>query len=226
MRRDFALGLILAFFLCTAGAEASTISFADTYGPTAVPFPAAPLATLSLFDPALGTLTKVTLTLDANTSAGAISWDNEAVIPTDVTLGIGAEVTAVGLAGITAIAIPLQLGSALGIDADNDAAADFVGTDSFTVLGGSGFDSDFDELVAGLAVYVGLGTFDVTVAGVVQNFLSTTGGFGPISQTPGVTDGTVTVAYEFTPVVPEPSTALLLASGLGALAVRLRRRAR
>ena len=137
------------------------------------------------------------LTLDAETSAGSIAWDNEAAVPTDVTLGIGAEVTAVGLAGITAVAVPLQTDSAVGIDADNDGAADFVGTDAFSVVGGTGSDSDMDMLVAGLGPYIGLGTFDVDVSAVVQNFLSTTGGFGPISQTPGVTDGTVTVTCEF-----------------------------
>ena len=217
MRKGLALGLLLAWVVCTSAATASTISFLDTYGPTAVPFPAAPLATLPLFDPSQGTLTKVTLTLDANTSAGSIAWDNEADIPTDVTLGIGAAVTAVGLAGVTAIAIPLQLGSALGVAADNDGAADFVGTDSFSVVGGTGSDSDMDMLVAGLAPYIGLGTFDVDVSSVVETFLSTTGGFGPIDPVPGVTEGTVTVTYEFTPV-PEPSTLLLMTVGLAGFA--------
>lgn len=222
MQKRFALGLLSASLLGAAGADAATISFADTFGPAAVPFPAAPLATLSLFDPALGTLTKVTLTLDANVSGGTISWDNEALVATDVTLGIGAEVTAVGLAGITAVAVPLQTGTGIGIDADNDGAADFIGTDAFSVVGGSGSDSDFDELLAGLGVYVGLGTFDVTVSSVVETFLSTTGGFGPIDPVPGMTDGTVTVTYEYTPV-PEPGTVLLLASGLAALAAGRRR---
>ncbi len=224
MQRGFALGLLSALLLCTTGASAATISFADTYGSTAVPFPAAPLATLSLFNPALGTLTKVTLTLDASTSGGTIAFDNEAGVPTDVTLGIGAEVTAVGLAGVTAVAMPLQTGSKVGVAADNDAAADFIGTDSFSVVGGTGTDSDFDVLVAGLAVYIGLGTFDVDVSAVVLNFLSTTGGFGPIAPVPGVTAGTVTVEYEYT-AAPEPTTALLLASGLAALAAGRRRRA-
>jgi hypothetical protein len=200
--------------LGASAAQAATITFMDTYGPLAVPFPASPLATLPLFDPSLGTLTKVTLTLDADTSAGTIAWDNEALIPTDVTLGIGAEVTAVGLAGVTAVAIPLQTGSAVGVAADNDGPADFVGTDSFAVVGGTGSDSDMDMLVAGLAPYIGLAT--------VETFLSTTGGFGPIDPVPGVTDGTVTVTYEFTPV-PEPTTLLLLAAGLAALAWRVRR---
>jgi hypothetical protein len=194
-----ALAALLALFAQGQPAYAASISFADTYGPAAVPFSASPLATLSQFDPAQGTLTKVTLTLDANTSGGTIVFDNEAGVATDVTLGIGAQVTAVGLAGITAVAIPLQVDSAVGIAADNDDAADFIGTDSFSVVSGSGSDSDTAILTAGLGVYIGLGTFDVTISASVENFLSTTGGFGPLSQVPGITDGTVTVTYEFTP---------------------------
>lgn len=224
MRKGLALGLLSASLLWAPAVHAATISFFDTFGPTAVPFPATPLASLSLFDPSLGTLTKVTLTLDADTSAGTISWDNEALIGSLVTLGIGAEVTAVGLAGVTAVAVPLQTGDG-SVDADNDGAADFIGTDAFSVVGGTGSDSDFDELTTGLAPYIGLGTFDVDVSAVVETFVSTTGGFGPIDPVPGTTSGTVTVTYEFTPV-PEPSTALLLASSLAALAVGRRSRDR
>jgi hypothetical protein len=212
MRSRLALGLLLTSLICTGGAKAATISFDDTYGPTAIPFPGSPLATLSQFDPALGTLLKVTLTLDANTSAGTIAWDNEALIATDITLGIGAEVTAVGLAGVTAVAVPLQTDS-----------ADFIGTDAFAVVGGTGSDSDSDELLAGFGAYIGLGTFDVTVSSVVETFLSTTGGFGPIDPVPGMTDGTVTVTYEYTPI-PEPTTVLLVAGGLAALAATRTRR--
>ncbi len=224
MQRRLALGLLSTSLLCTSTASATTISFADTFGPVAVPFPSAPLVTLSLFDPALGTLTKVTLTLDANTSGGSIAWDNEAPFETDVTLGIGAEVTAVGLAGITLVAVPLQIGSAVGIAADNDGPADFVGTDSFSVVGGSGSDSDMAMLTMGFGAYVGLGTFDVVVSAIVETFLSTTGGFGPIAPVPGSTDGTVTVTYEFIPI-PEPATVFLVTSGFAALAVRRKRRA-
>ena len=170
MRRKFTLGLLSALLLCTTGANADTINFEGTYGPLAVPFPASPLATLSLFDPALGTLTKVTLTLDANISVGMIAWDNEALVATDVTLGVGAVVTAVGLTGITMVAVPLFTGSASGIAADNDAAADFVGTDSFSVVGGSASASDSAELTAGFGAYIGLGTFAVTVASVFETF--------------------------------------------------------
>jgi hypothetical protein len=211
--------------LASTAVHATTISFNDTYGPVAVPAAPAVLANLQQFDPALGTLTKVTLTLDADAFAGQIDWDNEALIVTDVTLGIGAQVTATGLAGATAIAVPLQLGSAIGVAADNDGAPDFVGTDSFSVIGGIGNDVDSDILVAGLGPYIGIGTFGVTVGAVVQPFLSTSGGFGPLQPYPGSTDGTVTVTYEFTPI-PEPGTALLFSGGMLGLAVAGRRRAR
>ena len=223
LRGNWIVALVVFSILLLIGtpASAATVSFSDAYGPVSVPFATAPLATLSQFDPSLGTLTKVTLTLDADTSAGSISWDNEAGVSTNVTLGIGAEVTAVGLAGVTAVAVPLQTGSAIGVDADNDGAADFVGTDSFAVVGGTGSDSDSDELTSGLGPYIGLGTFDVDVTASVETFLSTTGGFGPIDPTPGVTEGTVTVTYEYT-VIPEPTSAAFL--GLGALGIAVRRR--
>ena len=227
MTRKLALALLLISFTGASAAQAATIGFSNGFGPAAVPLASTPMAPLSLFDPALGTLTQVDLTLDADAFAGSIDWDNEAGIPTDVTLGIGAEVTVTTTFGDSVVAIPLQLGSALGIAADNDGAADFVGTDSFSVAGGIGNDVDSATLTAALdlANYTGIGTFGIDVAAVVQNFLSTTGGFGPIQQTAGSTDGTVTVTYTYTPI-PEPATAAMLGLGLVGIAARARRRAR
>ena len=65
---------------------------------------------------------------------------------------------------------------------------------------------------------------DLDVSAVVQNFLSTTGGFGPIrTQAAGSTDGIATVTYTFTPI-PEPTTALLLGGGLLGIAAAIRRK--
>ncbi len=221
MRILLAGTVVIAVLLAASSAQAATVSNSNTYPSTAVPFSTL-LVPLNQFDPALGTLTKVTLELDANASAGIIDWDNEAAIPTDVTLGIGAEVTATApLSLFTVVAVPLQLGSALGVAADNDGAPDFVGTDSFSVVGGSGSDIQSNFTTSSLGTFIGLGTFDVTVDSLVENFLSTTGGFGPIQQTPGNSDGTVKVTYEYTPI-PEPVSMSLLA--LGGLGVLLRRK--
>ena len=43
--------------------------------------------------------------------------------------------------GNSVVAIPLQIGSMIGVAADNDGAPDFVGTDSFSVAGGVGNDT-------------------------------------------------------------------------------------
>ena len=150
----------------------------------------------------------------------------EAGISTDVLqLAIGAEVTITTTFGDSVVSVPLQTGSMLGVAADNDGAADFIGTDSFTVVGGVGSDSNSAVLTAALdlANYTGLGTFGIDVAAIVTNLLSTTGGYGPIQQTPGSTDGTVTVTYTFN-AVPEPTTGLLLVVGLAAGAATRRRR--
>jgi len=209
--------------LLAPAAHAATIVHADSF---AIAIPGSDTLTFLQFDPGLGTLTKVTVTLDAETHGGTIAWDNEnPASSTDITLGIGAEVTASGLAGITATATPLQTASATDIDADNDGAADFLGTDAFSVVGGAGTDSDTAMGTSDLGPYIGGGLFTLGVSASTETFLSTTGGFGPIDPVPGVTTGTVTLTYEYTPI-PEPGTAPLLALGLLGAATASRRGAR
>lgn len=219
LMRKTTCGLTLAALavLSLGVANADTISFNANFGPAAVPNPGFNVA-LDKFDPGLGTLTLVTLKLDANTSAGTISWDNEAPVSTDIDLGIGAEVTASAPSALAAVAVPLQVGSATGIDADNDGAADFIGTDAFSVVGGTGSDSDMNSTAAPAALTFYTATilgemFNTTISSVVETYLSTTGGFGPIDPVPGNFDGTVTVTYTYNPV-PEPSSVALAALGL------------
>ena len=116
---------LLAIAIVAPAANADTVSYNDTFGPKTVPFVPEALANLPLFNPANfggAALTKVTLTLDADTFAGAITWDNESGVVTDVTLGIGAKVTAASSVGslLAVTATPLQLGSATGVPIDDD----------------------------------------------------------------------------------------------------------
>ena len=66
VRRLALVALSSAFVVASAG-HGAAINFGTSFGPEDVPFPSDPLVSLSLFDPSLGTLTKVTLTRPSNT---------------------------------------------------------------------------------------------------------------------------------------------------------------
>lgn len=171
-------------------------------------------------DPALGpTLISIVLQLDATALNGTIIWDNESEALTDVTLGIGATVTATGPDSFALVAIPLQTGQAYDVPADNDGyPPDYAGDDSFAVSTGTGSDSDSDN-PTDFTPYIGTGTFSVNIASSVKTNTETDGGDGMTQTTAGDYYGKVKVTYTY---VPEPATLSLLGAG----AVLLYRRKR
>jgi hypothetical protein len=209
---------VLAFsaLILTGGSlQASMESFNFSYGPEAVPESSHMVGTLPKFNSSLGTLNEVDLTLVSTTSAGINQFQNLSFVPTDVTLGIGATVTVTAMpSGLAATAVPMQTGS--GTVTAYTGILGYGGTDAFTVSGGSGMDTNTAYLYSGLSGYIGAGSFGVDSTSSLQTSLITSGGFGPENPTAGVTSGTVTVTYVYTPV-PEPCSIVLL--GLGAVGV-------
>lgn len=210
--KSVALAVVVILVSSMATANADLRTYSSSYGPNTVGSAAGWAgASLAEFNSSLGTLTMVTLTLDSNTFAGVVRWDNEAGVASDVTLGIGAKVAinALGTLAVTTT-IPMQTGSS-SVDADNDGAPDYTGSDAFSVTGGSGSDSNSTSSTnaAVLALFTGTGTFDVWLSSSVSTLVSTTGGWGPSTTTAGYTDGTITVSYTYAPV-PEPATVALL----------------
>jgi hypothetical protein len=225
---------LVPLLVVAAPLHAASISYNTTFGPSGIPF--SPTAySLPKFDSALGTLTEVILQLEATTSAGSITFDNESGVSTAVTLGIGATVTANAPSAVAITVVPVQSGSTpVGspVGADDDLDPDFIGADSFTVTGGVGADSDSDSstdalvLAAYTAAFPGE-TFDTLIDAVLYTNLSASGGFGPLDATAGITSGVITVTYNYV-AVPEPASVVLGALGvcaLGLVAYRRRRAA-
>ncbi len=218
--KTIAAGAIVSTVGFASLAQAASVSYNAPFGPTTVGVNGA--VNLPQFNPALGTLTKVTLTLDANTNAGTLEWDNEGSGSGTVTLGIGTTLVATAPAALTATAVPVQVNAAT-VSADIDGAPDFTGSDAAAVTGGVGSDTDMAMLLAGLAPYIGLGNIPVSLTSTLFTSTITEGGnlFGPSQVVNGLYDGLVTIEYEYN-LIPEPTSAALLGLG-GLLALRRRR---
>ncbi len=212
--------------LCSVSmASAATLSYSTSFGPDAVtsvgynkPLPQ--------FNPALGTLDSVTIELYVLNSGSSLLWDNESLIPTAVTLSIGATVTATAPSTLVVVAVPLQTGGPTGVTADeipDDGAGDFAGPDYFGIFGGTGNDTQSNQLLINLGPYIGTGNFNTWIESVANVIIETTGGeSGAISSDAGDFEGTIEVTYDYT--VPEPATMSLLAVGSLAMLKRRRRK--
>jgi hypothetical protein len=192
----FAAGSLLA-----VAAQGAIVTETASFGPVAIGTPSFTLP-IQKFDPALGNLVSVNFALSTTTTGNSLTFDNESGVSGTVNLQIGANVTAkTGVSLITTVtAQPLKSGSG-GVAADNDGAADFLGTDSFTISGGgSASNAVLNTTSNYLTQFTQQGfphTYLVTISNSPLTSVSTSGIVGPTSAASGTFSGTVNVTYTY-----------------------------
>lgn len=219
---------ILASLTATVASHAASVVFSFSVpGVGSLPAGTGGLFSLPLFDPALGTLTQVDTSVELTSIGGSSSFDNESVVSGTVTLTVGTALTNLDFLGSATdlSTFASSSTSSLGIDADNDAAPDFVGVDSATFAPSGTIisnDSDSTTNPADLALYIGPGTFNVNYSSIgLAGASATVSGLADLAQ-PGFSF-TGDITYTYTPV-PEPSFAALLLGVAGVVLFVRRRR--
>jgi len=199
-----AFGLLACLAVGTTCQAASVTYFSSVVPDQTTPFSA--IVSLPLFNPALGTLTGVTLSVDAttvghllvfNTSGSTLSFTNGFTsVPVTVTSSIG------GTSVTTTATATLASGTAA------------PGLNTYPGMNGSG--TGLKAVTGPIAPYVGTGTFNATLGSVALN--ASSGGTGPPQLLFGGTataGGQADVTYTFTTTsVPEPASMSLLGIGM------------
>ncbi len=213
-------GILVILLFTAASANAASISYNDAFS-----FPLSPgnaAVNLPQFDPSLGTLTSVTLAIDATVQAD-ITAENDSNIAGNMGVDLTGIVTATSGAA-SASANVLQSAGPVAVAASDGNPGS--GPDFFDFGTISGTDSDTDTILSPLAPFIGLGTVAVAISG--------NGGFAVNGVTDSTltvsnfgTSGTVTITYNYqTPVIPEPSSVVLAGMACMAGVLVLRRRNR
>lgn len=199
-----AFGLLACLAVGTP-CQANSVTYFSAVVPNhSVPFSAT--VSLPLFNPAMGTLTGVTLSVDA-TITGTLIVFNLSGSPLSFTNGFTSiPVTVTSSAGPTSVTATATATLASGTAAP--------GLNTYPGL--TGTITGFQPVTTGIAPYIGVGTFNATLGSTVLN--ASSGGTGPPALLFGGSasaGGQADVTYTFTSsAIPEPASMSLLGIGM------------
>ncbi|MEF8698240.1 MAG: choice-of-anchor E domain-containing protein [Candidatus Accumulibacter sp. UW20] len=203
MTKKILLATAVAAAMAMGSASAATISFSDSFGPATTNW--TENLTLQQFDTSLGTLLSIKFVYGGgvSTTFNLESLDAAATILTGTSsamLAFGGPISdTLNASGTTG---PLAVTAF-------DGAIDFGGTSGVVAGPITDTDSDMTTLFSGFAPFLGLGTYDISVA---ATGLSSASGAGNLISLIGTTAfANIDVIYEYrVNDVPEPASMLLV----------------
>jgi len=207
---------LVALMMATA-ANAATVSYDESVGDTATDW--AQVLNLPKFNPALGTLTKVTLTLFGRVD-GTVRAENESpTSPSTTTLTLAAKIIA-EVAGATLEVVVEPFDEEVVVLDAFDGILDFGGTSGRT-FASFATDEKSESTMADLLPFIGLGLIDVNVS--ANGTSAGSGGGNLLLSFASTAQAKTTVTYTYSEI-PLPAGLPLLATAVGGLALLRRRK--
>ncbi len=223
MKKGF-IHVLGGMLILAAGASATTISFdgVPTIGSQRTNW--SDVISFQQFDPALGTLTGVSIALKGDID-GDVRVESLDAAPTTITSSLAATITLSFLGNNIVVVIP-TVNKVDDVSAF-DGSIDFGGTSGRTYTNVTGSATKSGAVANALwANFIGLGTVSTDVAAVAAS--TATGAGNLITQFGTFAGANAVVTYTYTPntVIPEPSSLATAGVAVVALAVGAWRRKR